>query len=565
MTNNLTRTVPLENFSIENYKVVELIGSGGMANIYKAIQLSLDRPIALKIMHQHLTVEEGFVARFEKEAKQAAQLQHENIVSIIDYGSDNGVYYIAMEHIDGKNLKEILIKQKRLPLEICLLICHQIAEGLKYAHAHNLIHRDIKPSNIILSNDGRVMLTDFGIAKGCDDLTITGTGQMIGSPAYMSPEQAAGRPMDHRSDIFSLGIIMYEIICGEKPFKGDTYQEMVASIMSREPESMRKLRIDVNNEIEEQVKKALVKDVDSRYQNAEELADRIYNELQRYKIPPVKKLISGFLSNPIKVTTKLRSDKISNHMESALYYVTMGEGRLKEAKKEFQEVLRYDKNNKAAREYLKKLETAANRSESTAITKKPIKIKKWHVLSAGGVLAVLIAVFLTKILMGIKYNTETVQNLLKSAVEPLDTAVVLVDNDTQVPAEDISDDKAVKSATDSDRDKTRPPDNKAVQTEVKAEKPVAKKKSTQSQRQSDSFSYPHQNLKEYGTLSIKTNVSAEIFIDKIKYGKTNGPPVKLSSGRHFVEIEADGYRRMTRRIFTEKDKQVDIEVNLIAE
>jgi serine/threonine protein kinase len=566
MSNNLTRTVPLESFSIENYKVVELIGSGGMANIYKAIQLSLDRPIALKIMHQHLTVEEGFVVRFEKEAKQAAQLQHENIVSIIDYGADNGVYYIAMEHIDGKNLKEILERQKRLPLEICLLISHQIAEGLKYAHAHNLIHRDIKPSNIILSNDGRVMLTDFGIAKGCDDLTITGTGQMIGSPAYMSPEQAAGRPMDHRSDIFSLGIIMYEIICGEKPFKGDTYQEMVASIMSKEPESMQKLRIDVNTEIEEQVRKALVKDVESRFQNAEELADKIYTELQRYKIPPVKKLISSFLSNPIKVTTKLRTDKISNHMESALYYVTMGEGRLKEAKKEFQEVLRYDKNNKAAREYLKKLEARADRSESTAITKRPIKIRKWHVISACGVLALFVAVLLTRVLMGIKYNTETVQNLLKSVVGRSDSALVLTDKEGPAVTDkaNTGDDKTVKQTVKSGRTKTKPPADTGRQTGTVRDKQSNRNNTKSTGQRSTGFSYPHQDLKEYGTLSVKTNVPATIFIDRIEYGKSNGPPIKLSPGRHFIEVEADGYRRMTRRIFTEKDENVNIEINLIA-
>ncbi|UCC79817.1 MAG: protein kinase [Candidatus Zixiibacteriota bacterium] len=567
MTNNLTKTVPLESFSIENYKVVELIGSGGMANIYKAIQLSLDRPIALKIMHQHLTVDEGFVARFEKEAKQAAQLQHENIVSIIDYGSDEGVYFIAMEHIDGKNLREILERQKRLPLEICLLVSHQIAEGLKYAHAHNLIHRDIKPSNIILSNDGRVMLTDFGIAKGCDDLTITGTGQMIGSPAYMSPEQAAGRPMDHRSDIFSLGIIMYEIICGEKPFKGETYQEMVASIMSKEPESMQKLRVDVNTEIEEQVKKALVKDVDSRYQSVEELADRIYTEMQRYKIPPVKKLISSFLSNPIKITTKLRSDKISNHMESALYYVTMGEGRLKEAKKEFQEVLRYDKNNKAAREYLKKLEARENRSESTSLTKRPIKIRKWHILSAAGVGAALLAVLLTKVLLGIKYNTETVQNLLRSGVGPSDSALVLADKDNQAltDSDNINNDKTLKSTKGSDKSKKSPSTDTGRKTDTIKKKPAVNKKPPSTQRQSGGSSYPHQDLKEFGTLSVKTNVSAYVFIDKINYGRSNGPPIKLSPGRHFVEVEADGYRKMTRRIFTEEDKQVDIEITLIAD
>jgi serine/threonine protein kinase len=504
-------------------------------------------------MHQHLTVDEGFVARFEKEAKQAAQLQHENIVSIIDYGVDSGIYFIAMEHVDGKNLKEILSKQNRLPLEICLLISQQIGEGLKYAHAHNLIHRDIKPSNIILSNDGRVMLTDFGIAKGCDDLTITSTGQMIGSPAYMSPEQAAGRPLDHRSDIFSLGIIMFEIISGQKPFNGETYQEMVASIMSKEPESLQELRIDVNTEIEEQVKKALIKDAETRYQTAEEFADRIYTELQRYKIPPVKKLISSFLSNPIKVTTKLRTDKISNHMESAMYYVTMGEGRLKEAEKEFQEVLRFDKNNKSAKEYLKKLQAQKDKSEGQSTPKKPIKIKKWHILWASGLLAIVAAIFLTKLLLGIKYNTESVQNLLKSAANNPDTTLVARDNTLSNSEKKAGDTK--------EKDSSASAVSTGTKKAVKENRPV-EKKTTASRRTTSSFAYPNQNLKDYGTITIKTNIPAYVYIDKIEYGKTNGPPIRLSEGRHFVEVMADGYRRMTRRVFTEKGKSINMDITL---
>lgn len=562
MDNSITTTLPIDTFSIDNYKVVELIGSGGMANIYKAIQLSLDRPIALKVMHQHLTREEGFVMRFEKEAKLAAQLQHENIVAIIDYGSDKGVYFIAMEHVDGKNLKEILSQQSRLPLEICLLISQQIAEGLKYAHAHNLIHRDIKPSNIILSHDGRVMLTDFGIAKGCDDLTITSTGQMIGSPAYMSPEQAAGRPIDHRSDIFSLGIIMYEIISGQKPFNGGTYQEMVQSIMSKQPESLQGMRVDVNPEIEAQVMKALVKDVDSRYQSVEEFADRIYSELQRYKIPPVKKLISSFLSNPIKITNKLRTDKISNHMESALYYVTMGEGRLKEAEKEFQEVLRFDKNNKSAKEYLKKLRAQIDRSEAKNQPKKRVKIKKWHIISAGGVLAAITAILLTRLLMGIKYDTESVQTLLKSYAQGGDSVLAAAGDNPSATAGDAGKDNGVKLSPDPAPVKTKPPVDKETGKTVK--NPDTHKSPAPTVKPKGDFAYPYQNLKDYGTVRIKTNVSADILIDKIEYGKSNGPPIKLSEGRHFVEVMADGYRRMTRRIFMEKGQSINMEITLFA-
>lgn len=553
MSKSLTKTLPLDNFAVENYKVLELIGSGGMANIFKATQLSLDRPIALKIMHQHLTVNEEFITRFEKEAKQAAQLQHENIVSIIDYGSDKNIYYIAMEYVEGKNLREILARQKRLPLEICLLICHQIAEGLKFAHNHNLIHRDIKPSNIILSNDGRVLLTDFGIAKGGDDLTITATGQMIGSPAYMSPEQAAGRPMDHRSDIFSLGIILYEIIAGMKPFNGDTYEAMVASIMSTEPEPLQKLRVDVNPEIDELVSKALVKVVDSRYQSAEDFSDGIYKELQRYKIPPVKKLISGFLKNPIKVTDKLRAEKISNHMESALYYVTMGEGRLKEAKKEFQEVLRFDKKNKSAKEYLKKLEAHSAKPEQKGRADKVLNFKKWQIYSAAGALLGILFVIILVFSSGGDQNKPFGQNSIEPQLTPADSA-------------GIPNNKATgKSSIDSLQGKSKPPTIKDQKSQTSEEKLIVKKKKPKSKKTSNKFNYPNQNLKEFGTLNVKTNVSANIFVDKIAYGKSNGPAIRLTPGRHFIEIKADGYRRMTRRIFSENGKPVDIKINLIDE
>lgn len=553
MSKSLTKTLPLDNFAVENYKILELIGSGGMANIFKAIQLSLDRPIALKIMHQHLTVNDEFIARFEKEAKQAAQLQHENIVSIIDYGSDKNIYYIAMEYVEGKNLREILERQKRLPLEICLLICHQIAEGLKFAHNHNLIHRDIKPSNIILSDDGRVLLTDFGIAKGGDDLTITATGQMIGSPAYMSPEQAAGRPMDQRSDIFSLGIILFEIISGVKPFNGDTYEAMVASIMSEKPESLQQLRVDVNPEIDELVNKALVKVVDSRYKNAEEFSDRIYKELQRYKIPPVKKLISGFLKNPIKVTDKLRAEKISNHMESALYYVTMGESRLNEAKKEFQEVLRFDKKNKSAKEYLKKLESHSAKPEQKKLARKVLDLKKWQIYSAAGALLGILFVIILVFSTGGDQNKPSTQNSIEPRLTPADSAGIPNNNETDKPP------------ADSLQGKSKLPTIKEQKAKTSENKPVVKKKKPKAIKTSNKFNYPNQNLKEFGILNVKTNVSANIFIDKIAYGKSNGPEIKLTPGRHFIEIKADGYRRMTRRIFSENGKPVDIKINLIDE
>ncbi len=561
MIKAVLKAAAIEKISIANYEILELIGTGGMANIYKAIQLSLDRPVALKIMHQHLSMNEGFVARFEKEAKQAAQLHHENIVSIIDYGQGNDDYYIAMEYVDGTNLKQIMEKQKRLPLEICLLVCHQVAEGLKFAHGHNIVHRDIKPANIILSNDGRVMITDFGIAKGGDDLTITATGQMIGSPAYMSPEQAAGRQVDHRSDIFSLGIILYEIIAGEKPFKGDTYQSMVASIMSHQAEPLQNLRVDVNSEIETLVEKAIVKDSPSRYQSAEEFADAIYAQLERFKLPPIKKLISSFLKDPIKITEKLRTEKISNHMDSALYYLTLGEGRLKDARKEFKEVLRYDKNNKSAKEYLARLADRTTLPESRVKSRKNrLRIKAKH--AAAGITA--IAILLIAILIisrggGPGPNDDHKLAAKSQTQNGLDVNVAereASDDIRRRPRGDSGDNVESESSVSSSVDGIDKP-VKPTAGETK-KKPVARSGK-------GAYNYPNQNLEEYGLLTAKTNIPAEIYVDLEKYGATNGPSIKLALGRHFIEIRADGYRRMTRRIFSEKGKTVDLRIDLLPE
>jgi serine/threonine protein kinase len=541
MNDNLVKTAAIEKISIANYKIVEIIGRGGMANIYKAIQLSLDRPVALKIMHPHLTMDEGFVARFEQEAKQAAQLHHENIVSIIDYGQEYGDYYIAMEYVEGTNLREIIKRQKRLPLEICFLICHQVAEGLRFAHSHNIIHRDIKPANIILSDDGRVMITDFGIAKAGDDLTITSTGQMIGSPAYMSPEQAAGRAVDRRSDIFSLGIILYESLAGVKPFKGDTYQAMVASIMSEKAEPLKKLRVDVNDEIEAIVEKAIAKDPQSRYQTADEFHDDIYGILDKFKLPPVRKLMTSFLKNPGKMTEKLRTEKISNHMESALYYLTLGEGRLKDARREFAEVLRYDRNNKSAKKYLSRLaEHHALSSTGSAKRRGYITLRVRDVL-----LGILALVLVTLVMLMIPGEGDL--QVGRKAVSTRTT-------DGRSKSEPVPgrDDGSAGSSKKTSGDAAQ---GTAVETE---KKPVARSRKSV-------YNYPEQNLREYGLLSVKTNVLADVFVDMKKYGASNGTAIKLSPGRHFVEIKADGFRRMTRRIFTEKDKQVDLSIDLIPE
>jgi len=533
---------------IVNFELNELIGSGGMANIYKGVQLSLDRPVAIKLMHPHLTLNEGFVVRFENEAKQAAQLVHPNIVAIIDYGHQGNEYFIAMEYIDGQNLKEIMTRTKRLPLEIALLIARKVVAGLKYAHSNGLIHRDIKPANIMLSSDGRVMITDFGIAKNHNDLSITATGQMIGSPAYMSPEQAAGRPIDHRCDIFSLGIVLYEIITSEKPFKGDTYQEMMTSIISGNVITPSQLRVDVTPEIENVISKAMKKDIESRYQDTEELASDIEHLLESFVIPSPKKLISEFLKNPIRTTEKLRSDRISKHMESALYLVNLGHGRLDDAVKEFENVLRFDKNNKLAKENLERLklnQIGFNENEPSKIKK--LRLRMLVSACAVAVVSILLLIFAS----GNKPNNES---------SGMDINNVVNENIATVPLP-----PAEQSAKLSGFNSNRKADESASSKQKTAQnksRTVAKSKKNVVKKTSGMFNYPNQNISEYGLLKIVSIPSATFSIDAREYGKTGGPLVKLSPGRHTIIIKARGHKTEKKRIFTEKEKTESINVKL---
>lgn len=328
-----------------------------MANIYKARQISLDRTVAIKKLHPHLTQNLNFIARFETEAKAAASLKHENIVSIIEYGRDNDDYFIAMEYVDGKNLKDILEQHKKVPPEVALVIARETASGLKYAHDMNLVHRDVKPANIMLALDGSVKITDFGIVKANKDISLTTTGSTLGSPAYMSPEHLRGTGLDKRSDIFSLGIVLYEMLTGQKPFYGENYQEVITRILTENPSKPSKLNPEIDPRLEFILKKALEKEKEKRFQDAEEFIEELDKQIAWYKVSPKKKIIKDYLEDPTTFTQKIKELRIKNHLDSALYYLNLGKGRITDAQKEFREVLRWDKENEIAQKYLNKLQS----------------------------------------------------------------------------------------------------------------------------------------------------------------------------------------------------------------
>ena len=251
------------------YEIIEKIGSGGMATVYKAKCHVLNRYVAIKILRDEFTTDEEFIKRFEVEAQSAASITHPNIVSVYDVGVDGNLYYIVMELIKGKTLKEIITEEKGpLPWKWSVNIASQIASALETAHRNHIIHRDIKPHNIIITEDGVAKVTDFGIAKAVSNSTITAFGTTIGSVHYFSPEHARGGFTDEKSDLYSLGVVMYEMLTGKVPFDADTAVSIALKHMQEEAKPPIELNPNIPSAVNDIIMKALRKDTNLRYQNA---------------------------------------------------------------------------------------------------------------------------------------------------------------------------------------------------------------------------------------------------------------------------------------------------------
>ncbi len=253
------------------YEILEKIGEGGMATVYKAKDNILKRYVAVKVLRDEFITDEEFIRRFNTEAQSAASLTHPNIVSIFDVGHEENIYYIVMELVQGKTLKEIINEDGVLPWKWSVNIAIQVASALETAHKNNIIHRDIKPHNIIITEEGIAKVTDFGIAKAVSNSTITAFGTTIGSVHYFSPEHARGGFTDAKSDIYSLGVVMYEMLTGRVPFDADTPVSIALKHMQEKPVEPIKLNPSIPYAINKIIMKAMEKDISLRYQNATEL------------------------------------------------------------------------------------------------------------------------------------------------------------------------------------------------------------------------------------------------------------------------------------------------------
>ena len=252
------------------YRVERKLGSGGMAEVYLAEDEELGRKVALKILNERHARDEQFVERFKREARNAAGLNHPHIVRVYDRGEVGGTYYIAMEYLDGPTLKELLTRKGPTPPLTAIKFAREILSALAEAHRHEIVHRDIKPHNVIVSPDWNVKVADFGIARaGASQMTEAGS--IVGTAQYLSPEQARGKPVDQRSDLYSLGIVLYEMLTGKVPFTGDAAVEIAMKHLSVVPEPPSKLRPEVSHDLDAVVMRALAKDPDDRYASAEEM------------------------------------------------------------------------------------------------------------------------------------------------------------------------------------------------------------------------------------------------------------------------------------------------------
>ena len=261
----------MEPRRIAGYTLLEQIGYGGMAVVYRARQERLDRTVAIKILSENMAASSEFMERFRREARTSANLRHPNVITVHDFGEDErGVPYLVMEYIEGPTLADLMdagLDDERIPN-----LLDQISAGLDYAHARGVIHRDIKPGNVLMTEEGRAVLADFGLAWLLEGAQLTLTGGVIGTPEYMSPEQAAGHPFDHRADVYALGIVLYEMLVGERPFVAETPIGVLLQHLQDTPPSLLVARPDLPPAVGDVIAKALVKDPADRYSSAGELA-----------------------------------------------------------------------------------------------------------------------------------------------------------------------------------------------------------------------------------------------------------------------------------------------------
>ena len=265
----------------ERYELVEICGTGGMSTVYKAHDQLLERNVALKVLHPHYSDDEEYIERFRREARAVAQLSHPNIVTVIDRGEADGHQFIVFEYIDGENLKELIGRTGPLPVRRAIELAVAVADGLAFAHEHGLVHRDVKPQNVLLNGDGEAKVTDFGIARSLDvEHGVTQTGTVMGTSNYLSPEQASGKQVTPATDVYSLGVVLYELLTADVLFPGDNFVAVAMKHLNDPPPDILQTRPDVPLRLASALDRALEKEPARRFASMSDFAGELRQSLQ---------------------------------------------------------------------------------------------------------------------------------------------------------------------------------------------------------------------------------------------------------------------------------------------
>src|SRR5262245_34334005 len=252
------------------YELQAIAGSGGMSSVYRARDAVLERTAAIKILHEHLSADREYVERFRREARALAQLNHPNIVTVIDRGEFEGRQFIVFQHVEGENLKELVEREGQLPVDQALALVQQVARGLAFAHDHGVVHRDVKPHNVLIDEDGVAKVTDFGIARSLEPGDgLTETGALLGTSEYIAPEQASGARVDERSDQYSLAVVLHELLTGKPPYTGDNFMAVAMKHIQEPVPSVREARPDVSPRLDGIGARAMAKRPEDRWPSTE--------------------------------------------------------------------------------------------------------------------------------------------------------------------------------------------------------------------------------------------------------------------------------------------------------
>jgi len=373
---------------IDGYDSFEQIAVGGMAAVYKARRISIDKIVAIKVLFPYLANDTSFIDRFQREAKSAAKVQHENIVNVVDFGESGDCYYIVMEFYEGVTIADLLKDDTHIPLDVAVAVFLDVCLGLEAAHAQDIVHRDVKPANIIYTSQGGIKIADFGLAKKSDTMTVvTLPGKVLGTPAYMSPEQAAGDSVGPQSDIFSLGVVAFEMFCHKRPFEGNSYSEVLEKIQTHDVPPLSEENPIVPADFERIVARMLERDPAKRYGDIAEVIADLEHAMEHLEIKRDRRRLQKYIKDPKTYEQAFNEKMVARCLSQGTYFMQKGKTHMTEAMQEFRRILYIDPMNERARKHLTKIMAESGQGDSTvtldvddkpaaAVATRPAKDKK---------------------------------------------------------------------------------------------------------------------------------------------------------------------------------------------